>query len=132
MGFDGIRGSRFARRSAAPPGGRFRSGRTGRAYRRCARVRPNSAVRLRRTAPPARRSHSWGAIVPARPELAMPMATTRWRRWPATAPLQSHGCSRLAPPGPDECNGDAVIRAARLRSATALQAKGLAGCAAVG
>src|SRR5437868_5550922 len=37
--------------------------------------RPNSAVRLRRTAPAARRSHSWRAIVPTRPELAMPMAT---------------------------------------------------------
>ena len=31
------------------------------------RFRPNSAVRLRRTAPAARRSHSWKAIVLARP-----------------------------------------------------------------
>jgi hypothetical protein len=38
---------------------------------------PNSAVRLRPTAPPARRSHSWRAIVATRPEPAMPMATRR-------------------------------------------------------
>ena len=45
-------------------------------HARC-RYRPNSAVRLRRTAPAARRSRSWRAIVPVRPELAMPMATFR-------------------------------------------------------
>jgi hypothetical protein len=33
----------------------------------CFSIRPNSAVRFRRTAPAARRSHSWRAIVPARP-----------------------------------------------------------------
>jgi hypothetical protein len=36
---------------------------------------PNSAVRLRRTAPATRRLHSWRAIVPTRPEPTMPMAT---------------------------------------------------------
>jgi hypothetical protein len=41
------------------------------------RFRPNSAVQLRRTAPAARRSHSWRAIVPTRPDPAMPMATFR-------------------------------------------------------
>ena len=39
------------------------------------RFRPNSAVRLRPTAPAARRSHSWRVIVPRSPEPAMPMAT---------------------------------------------------------
>jgi hypothetical protein len=41
--------------------------------------------------------------------------------------MQSPGAAR-----PGRVHSDAVIRAARLRSATALQAKGLAGCAAVG
>jgi hypothetical protein len=63
------------------------------------RFRPNSAVQLRRTAPAARRSHSWRAIVPTRPDPAMPMATfgsSARRR--ARGPVRSHspgGLDRL-------------------------------------
>ena len=41
------------------------------------RVRPNSAARLARTAPAARRLHSSRAIVPTGSEPAMPVATER-------------------------------------------------------
>ena len=59
------------------------------------RLRPNAAVRLRRTAPAARRSHSGRAIVSTRPEPAMPMATSRSPdRGKPSAVLQSgHGSS---------------------------------------
>jgi hypothetical protein len=56
------------------------------------RFRPNSAVQLRRTAPAARRSHSWRAIVPTRPDPAMPMATTRW---PASEPAAGAADDRI-------------------------------------
>jgi hypothetical protein len=39
------------------------------------RYRPNAAAQVRRTAPPARRSHSSRAIVPTGPEPAIPTAT---------------------------------------------------------
>ncbi len=39
------------------------------------RFRPNAAAQVRRTAPPARRSHSSRAIVPTAPEPAIPTAT---------------------------------------------------------
>lgn len=41
------------------------------------RIRPNAAAQVRRTAPPARRSHSSRAIVPTGPEPAIPTATLR-------------------------------------------------------
>jgi hypothetical protein len=66
------------------------------------RIRPNSAVRLPRTAPPARRSHSRRAIVPTRLGPVMPMRrgarSAGHRGW--TKDRASSDAARLA--GPDD------------------------------
>jgi hypothetical protein len=103
------------------------------------RVRPNSAVRLRRTAPGARRSHSRRAIVPMCREPAIPTATFRSSgsgsrpRRPASPIAQRSAQSgragvrsaqafvgvRSGVCDPLAAQGDRAIRAARCRAAEA-------------
>ena len=61
--------------AGSPRGGSSKQQRSEATAHSCSR--PNSAARLRPTAPAGRRSHSCRAIVPTRPEPAMPMATRR-------------------------------------------------------
>jgi hypothetical protein len=58
------------------------------------RNRPNAAARVRRTAPPARRSHFSRPIVPACPERTIPMATLRCSGAAGPSRVVCHACDR--------------------------------------